>query len=114
MLLKKGVVNKGKNRNLRFVRVKQDRECKYCGAAIRAGSECITINKYKEGRKWVCLECLEAISRYKETKAQLNFVPFGDEAAYMALSYLLAEESAELYERGVYFTNMLELVALYL
>lgn len=101
MLLKKEVVNKGKNRNLRFVRVKQGRECKYCWKTIRAGSECITINKYKEGRKWVCLECLGAISRYKETKVQLNFVPFGDEGAYMALSDLLAEESAELYDRGI-------------
>ena len=41
------------------------------------------------------------ILEYKETKAQMGCVPFGDEGAYMALCDFAAEQEAELYDRGI-------------
>ena len=40
---------------------------------------------------------------YKETKVQMNCVPFGDEGAYMALCDFAAEQEAELYDRGILY-----------
>lgn len=99
----KNSVNSSKNRNIRFVNVRAVRQCKYCGNIIGVGDTCLTVNKKKEGRRWICLSCIEATLGYKETKAQMNCVPFGDEGAYMALSDLAADEEAELYDRGILY-----------
>ncbi len=99
----KNSVNSSKNRNIRFVNVKDVRQCKCCGSIIGVGDTCLTVNKKKEGRRWICLSCMNAILGYKETKAQMDCVPFGDEGAYMALSDFAAEQEAELYYRGILY-----------
>ena len=65
------------------------------------GATCLTVNKKKECRRWICLSCVDIILKYKETKAQMNCVPFGDEVAYMALCDFAIEQEAELYDRGI-------------
>ena len=97
----KNLVNNSKNRNIRFVNVRAIRQCKYCGSPIGVGDTCLTVNKKREGRRWICLSCVDTILKYKETKAQMNCVPFGDEGAYMALCDFAAEQEAELYDRGI-------------
>lgn len=97
----KASVNNSKNRNIRFVSVRATRQCKYCGRLIGVGDACLTVNKKKEGRRWICLSCVDAILSYRETKAQMNCVPFGDEGAYMALCDFAAEQEAELFDRGI-------------
>lgn len=98
----KGLVNKNKNRNLRFVVVRENRVCKYCNKLIKKGSECITINKRYEGRQWVCSDCLGKIMNYQEAKAEADLFPFDDEGGYMAHQDYLAECEAEC-ERIGYF-----------
>lgn len=68
---------------------------------LGVGDTCLSVNKKREGRRWICLSCVDAILRYKETKAQMNCVPFGDEGAYLALCDFAAEQEAELYDRGI-------------
>lgn len=97
----KNSVNNSKNRNIRFVNVRATRQCKYCGNQIGVGYTCLTVNKKKEGRRWICLSCVDAVLEYKKTKAQMNCVPFGDEGAYLALCDFAAEQEAELYDRGI-------------
>lgn len=97
----KNSVNNSKNRNIRFVNVRAIRQCKYCGNLIWIGDTCLTVNKKKEGRRWICLSCVDAVLEYKKTKAQMNCVPFGDEGAYLALCDFAAEQEAELYDRGI-------------
>lgn len=99
----KNSVNSSKNRNIRFVNVKAVRQCKYCGSIIEVGDTCLTVNKKKEGRRWICLSCMDTTLGYKETIAQMNCVPFGDEGAYMALHDFAAEQEAELYDRGILY-----------
>ncbi len=99
----KNSVNSSKNRNIRFVNVKAVRQCKYCGSIIEVGDTCLTVNKKKEGRRWICLSCMDATLGYKETIAQMNCVSFGDEGAYMALHDFAAEQEAELYDRGILY-----------
>lgn len=65
----KNSVNSSKNRNIRFVNVKDVRRCKCCGSIIGVGDTCLTVNKKKEGRRWICLSCMDTILEYKETKA---------------------------------------------
>lgn len=101
MLLLKKQINNSKNRNTRFVKVRQARNCKYCGSIIKSGTECVTTNKKSNGRQWICLDCITAMIKYKQTKAELNNVAFGDEGGYMALSEALDENLSELYERGI-------------
>lgn len=97
----KEVINKSKNRNTRFVRVKSDRNCQYCRSKIRVGDESLTTNKKSEGRRWTCLDCLDVVLRYGETKAKLDSVIFGDDSYFMALSEVLDKDKAELYVRGI-------------
>lgn len=97
----KNLVNNSKNRNIRFVNVRAIRQCKYCGSLNGVGDTCLPMNKKREGRRWICLSCVDTILKYKETKAQMNCVPFGDEGAYMALCDFAAEQEAELYDRGI-------------
>lgn len=99
----KNSVNSSKNRNIRFVNVKDVRQCKCCGSIIGIGDTCLTVNKKKEGRRWICLSCIDAVLEYKQTKAQMSCVPFGDEGAYMALHDFAAEQEAELYDRGILY-----------
>ena len=99
----KNSVNSSKNRNIRFVNVKDVRQCKCCGNIIGVEDTCLTVNKKKEGRRWICLSCIDAVLEYKQTKAQMNCVSFGDEGAYMALCDFAAEQEAELYDRGILY-----------
>lgn len=97
----KAVLNKSKSRNTRFVKVKTSRYCQYCDNQIDEGTTCLTTNRKLQGRRWICLACLDAILRYNETKVQMNLVAFDDEGAYMALSDFLEEDMGELYSRGI-------------
>ena len=98
----KGIVNKGKNRNLRVVEVRANRVCKYCCNTIKKGTECVTINKRYEGRQWVCSDCLAKITNYHEAKAEANLFPFDDEGGYMAHQDYLAECEAECEKIGYF------------
>lgn len=97
----KEVINKSKNRNTRFVRVKSDRSCQYCRNKIRVGDESLTTNKKSEGRRWICLDCLNVVLRCARTKAKLDSVVFGDDGYYMALSEVFDKDKAKLYVRGI-------------
>lgn len=87
----KGKINQNKNRNTRIVKIRENRRCKYCGELMTAGTECLTVNKKNEPRYWVCSGCVDTITNYREAKATLNDVSFGDEGGYMANQDWLAE-----------------------
>ena len=105
MLLFKEAVNKSKNRNTKFVRVKAVRNCRYCKKEIGVGTESLTTNKKSEGRRWVCLDCLDAVLRCAEVKAKLDSVAFDDDGYYMALSEALDKDLAELVDRDIISCN---------
>ena len=100
----KEVVNrKGKNkknRNFKFVTVKELRFCKYCCNPIGAGTECLTVNRKMHGRTWVCNDCVQKVLDYKVALSANNSVAFGDEGAAMAMEEWVDECEAALDEVG--------------
>lgn len=99
-----------KNRNTRFVNVKQNRVCNCCGQMIPQNTRCLSTNKRGIGRRWYCMSCVRTIenkdvitSRIKcttneairVTKAQIASAPFGDEGYVLALQDCLDEKVAE-------------------
>ena len=101
----KNSINKNKNRNIRIVNVRENRLCHYCGNVITTGTECLTVNKKLEPRYWVCGDCADKITNYREAKATLNDVAFGDEGGYMANQDYLAECERECENIG-YFDDI--------
>lgn len=107
-------VNSNKNRNTRFVKVKETRICKSCGQPILKGSKCLTTNKHGVGRQWQCMNCIRNLMNnkvginyncdnykaVKQTEAKLNCVAFGDDGAYLALKDYLEEQVARCFECG--------------
>ena len=107
-------VNSNKNRNTRFVTVKETRICKSCGQPILKGNKCLTTNRHGVGRQWLCMNCVgnlinnkvdidhdcENYRNIKQTKARLNCVAFGDDGAYLALNDCLEEQVARCFECG--------------
>ena len=87
--------------NVKFVEVKKNHICAGCNNIIKIGERCLTVNKYKQGRKWYCNRCLSNNTRcenYKniqKTKARLDTVSFGDGGMTMALMDLLDEYESE-------------------
>lgn len=97
----KSTLNRYNNRNFKFVKVKSDRHCRYCGERIPAGQECLTINKRYKGRSWECTTCVSLKLQVMDAKALCNAVPFDDEGADMACSEYLDEVISRLEERKV-------------
>lgn len=107
-------VNSNKNRNTRFVKVKETRICKACGQPILKGNKCLTTNRHGVGRQWLCMNCArnlinnkvnidyncENYRNIKQTKAKLNYIAFGDDGAYLALQDCLEEQVARCFECG--------------
>ena len=90
-----------KNRNQKMVHVREDRNCRYCGGLIKAGSECLTINRKMEGRSWVCKGCIDLRLRYKSALAEKNCLPFDDEGWHMAQDDYISELEERMYDRGL-------------
>ena len=97
----KQIVNSSKNRNIRFVKVRQAHFCENCNTLINVGYECVTINRKNQGRSWKCLDCMHAILVYKETQAELDSLPYDDEGGYEALWDSLAEQESSLERRNI-------------
>lgn len=107
-------INSNKNRNTRFVHIKLDRTCMLCRRTIRKGSKALTINKYQQGRHWICLGCaLKGLVQGEQQKVYLscpnyqnmvrtlvtlNNIPFDDEGMAYAC-YDSLEEYAEVCEK---------------
>jgi len=77
-------INVSKSKNFCFVTVRSDHCCKHCGTTIKKGTSCLTINKKKEGRAWLCEDCLSLLVNILDAKADLDSVSFSDEGAAMA------------------------------
>lgn len=106
-------VNSNKNRNIRFVKVKDTRVCKSCGQPILKGSKCLTINKQGVGRKWQCMKCTmlklnklnnmmecETFRKIRQIQFEIKALPFDDEGGYMALQDCLDEQIATCIDCG--------------
>ena len=108
-------VNSNKNRNTRFVKVKETRICRCCGQPILKSNKCLTTNIQGIGRQWQCMKCTrnllnldktgvnytcETYRNIRRTEAELNNVAFGDEGAYMALTDYLDEQIARCLDCG--------------
>ena len=89
-------VNSNKNRNIRFVNVKDIRVCKSCGQSILKGSKCLTINKHGVGRQWQCMKCTmlqlnktnnrvtcETLRQIRQIQFEMQTLPFGDDGGYI-------------------------------
>lgn len=100
-------------KNTSVVKIRKDRKCAKCGKPLRQGQSVVTTNKYKEGRRWYCDQCVANIKQwvqgytrcntYKniiETRALLNNVPFDDEGAALAYEDALSEYEADCIECG--------------
>lgn len=99
--VKRNVERKG-SRNLKFVRIKQDRQCDICGTVLKAGTTCLTVNVKFEPRRWRCDDCIQRRINYLNTHADKNNVTFGDEGGYMAAVDAEEEAIKALYEYGDY------------
>ena len=95
--VKKNVERKG-SRNLKFVRIKQDRQCDICGTVLKVGTTCSTINVKFEPRRWRCDDCIQRRITYLNTRANKNNVAFDDEGGYMAAQEWEDEAISEFYE----------------
>lgn len=102
-------VNSNKNRNTRFVKVKDTRICKSCGQLIPKGSKCLTTNKQGVGRQWQCMKCTmqqlnkvscETLRKIHQIQFEMQTLPFGDEGGYMALQDCLDEQIATCIDCG--------------
>lgn len=110
-------VHSNKNRNTRFVNVKQNRMCNYCGQMIPKNTKCLSTNKQGIGRRWYCMSCVRHIEQesilpskfdcktyqiIEVTKAQILSAPFGDDGYVLALQECLDEKIAECMECNRY------------
>ena len=88
-------------RNTKMVKVREDRNCLYCNGLIKAGTECLTINKKMEGRNWICKGCISLIHKYRAALAEKNCLPFDDEGWHMAQDDYISEIEEEMVEKGL-------------
>ena len=106
-------INSNKNRNTRFVKVKDTRICRSCGQPILKGSKCLTTNKQGVGRQWQCMKCTlsqlnktnnrmtcETLRQIHQIQFEMQSLPFGDEGGYMALQDCLDEKIATCMDCG--------------
>ena len=96
------LVNNAKTKNFKFVKVREQHTCKHCGAHIPKGTECLTVNKKLQGRRWICCNCVENYLDYREALDIKNNVSFGDEGSAMFAECLVAECADVLYDCGVF------------
>lgn len=76
------------------VKVKSDRHCCHCGNVIPKGTESITLNRYRRGRRWLCLDCYEFVMDIKHLGNVCKGISFDDEGA----SYYFNGELADVLE----------------
>ena len=91
-----------KNKNFTFVKIKSDRCCCHCGKTIQRGTECLTINKKLESRKWMCDDCVILHLNVSNARSMLNSITFGDEGGAMACMEFLGEAKEALEEARYY------------
>lgn len=101
-------INSNKNRNTRFVTVRDTRICRSCGQPILKGNKCLTTNKQGVGRQWQCMKCTqlqlnkangnnvkcETLRQIYQTQSEMQTLPFGDEGGYKALQDYLDKQIA--------------------
>lgn len=87
------------NKNFKYVKVRENRLCSFCGRVIFKDTRCLTVNKKYKGRKWVCTDCIKAIENVDSEQALLKAVPFNDEVAYTVQSKCFEEVLGNLYSR---------------
>ena len=77
------VGGRGVKRNTNFmkVKVKLDRHCCNCGSTISKGTECITMNSYAKGRRWLCMKCHSLAKTITELNNICTCIPFDDEGS---------------------------------
>ena len=106
-------INSNKNRNTRFVKVKDTRICRSCGQIIPKGSKCLTTNKQGVGRQWQCMKCTmlqlnkinnsmtcETLRQIRQIQCEIQTLPFDDEGGYMALQDCLEGQIATCIDCG--------------
>lgn len=76
------------------VKVKSDRHCCHCGNVIPKGTECITLNSYGKGKRWLCLDCYEFVRNIKHLDDVCSGISFDNEGA----SYYFNGELADTLE----------------
>lgn len=74
-------MKKNRNSNFMKVSVKTDRYCCHCSDKILKGNECITLNKYGKGRRWLCLKCYSLAKNVVELNSICKGISFDDEGA---------------------------------
>lgn len=67
------------NKNIKIVTVRYDRKCCHCNSNIPKGNQCLTINTYGVGRRWLCNDCKSILEERCRLEAELDSVSFGDE-----------------------------------
>lgn len=80
----KNKVNRTRDRNFRFVTVKDTRVCLHCKEKISVGSQCLSIYPKYKGRHYLCETCISLWLHLKESKSLYDSVPFDDEGGSMA------------------------------
>lgn len=84
-----------KSNNFKIVNIKQPHTCEYCGKQLPVGTECLTVNKKSESRKWYCKDCIELQLEINKAQCRLNTTPFDDEGAVLANMEYLDELQSE-------------------
>lgn len=85
--------------NFTLVTVRANRQCMHCKEIIPAGTKCLTVNKYAEGRQWMCMTCRSMAMNIQRLKCQYDCIPFGDEGAEWAISDAIGEVEENFWSR---------------
>jgi hypothetical protein len=84
-----------KSNNFKIVNIKQQHTCGHCRKQLPVGTECLTVNKKSESRKWYCKDCAELQLEINKAQYRLNTTPFNDEGAALANIEYLDELQSE-------------------
>ena len=84
--------------NCKIVKIKKDRICRDCNNLIKKEDNCYTFNNRKQGRTWVCFNCLSAPGM-EETKqiGEEYSILYSDETDALGRHKTLKELNAEEY-----------------
>jgi hypothetical protein len=84
-----------KSNNLKIVNIRRQHYCGHCGKQLTTGTECLTVNKRSEPRKWYCKDCVELLLEINKAQHRLNTTPFDDEGGALANMQYLDELQSE-------------------
>lgn len=84
--------------NCKIVKIKKDRICRDCNNSIKKGNNCYTFSNKKQGRTWVCFNCLSAPGM-EETKqiGEEYSILYSEETDSLGRHKTLQELNAEEY-----------------